>query len=101
MWRPDYEARFEQLLTRYHDTIMASFAGHTHMDEFRLTKSGSQTVGLILQTPAISPIFGQNPAFKIIRAGRDGALLDTKIEYLANLAGANREGTHPGMEDRV
>jgi hypothetical protein len=90
MWRPDYEARFEALTARYHDTIVASFAGHTHMDEFRLTKSNGQIVGLTLQTPAISPIFGQNPAFRIVTAGKDGALVDTKIEYLANLADAQQ-----------
>jgi sphingomyelin phosphodiesterase acid-like 3 len=36
MWKEAYAEPFLALLRRYADTIVASFAGHTHMDDFRL-----------------------------------------------------------------
>ena len=36
MWDEAYTEPFHALLRRYADTVVASFAGHTHMDDFRL-----------------------------------------------------------------
>ena len=60
MWREDDAAAFASLARQYAPTITMSFAGHTHMDEFRLIDGA----GPVLVTPAISPIFGQNPGFR-------------------------------------
>ncbi len=88
MWRPEYQAAFDALMHRYATTVLANFAGHTHMDEFRLIGPADAYDAFTLVTPAISPIFGQNPAFEIIEHNAAGRLLDRSTYYLANLATA-------------
>jgi len=66
MWYPDYQARFLKILSNYPGIISLALAGHTHMDEYRLLPS-SAALGI---TPAISPWFGNNPAFKLFAISR-------------------------------
>lgn len=80
MWEPIYTEEFRKLLTRYHKTVTVSLAGHEHMDDFRLISNS-----LVLMTPAISPIFNQNPAFRVLCFRPDGALSDATTYYLSNL----------------
>jgi hypothetical protein len=65
MWKPEYARRFLVLLDRFPNTLTASFAAHTHMDEFRLIGHGDHMRSFTLSTPGISPIFGQNPGFHV------------------------------------
>jgi hypothetical protein len=44
-----------------------TLAGHTHMDEYRILPSADA----LEITPAISPWFGNNPAFKVFTISRD------------------------------
>ncbi len=85
MWKPVYTRRFLDLMERYGDTIQASFAGHTHMDEFRLLGRGGANRGFVLNTPAISPIFGQNPGFDVYAVNADGSLSDRETWAVVNL----------------
>ncbi|HUI84266.1 MAG TPA: metallophosphoesterase [Candidatus Binatia bacterium] len=88
MWVPELSVRFENLLEKYRDTILASFAGHTHTDDFRVMgPSGS----FVLISPPISPIYNQNPAYRTVVFAQDGSLLDSAVYYLSNLpfAGGN------------
>jgi sphingomyelin phosphodiesterase acid-like 3 len=66
MWRQTYAEAFYALTRRYSDTIVASFAGHIHMDDFRLLGGDNGYYGFVLITPALSPIYGQNPAFRTV-----------------------------------
>jgi hypothetical protein len=61
------------------------------MDEFRLIGDGGQRNGFVLVTPAISPIFGQNPAFRTVTFTSSGNLLDQTTWYLANLPAAGTQ----------
>ncbi len=61
MWKPDYQASFLQILAKYAGMIRWMLAGHTHMDEYRIPSSSD----VLEITPAISPYFGNNPAFKV------------------------------------
>ncbi len=81
MWREDDAAGFASLARQYAATITMSFAGHTHMDEFRLIDGA----GSVLVTPAISPIFGQNPGFETWHYGPDGTILDRATSVLDSL----------------
>jgi sphingomyelin phosphodiesterase acid-like 3 len=80
MWEPVYTEEFQKLLTQYHDTVTVSLAGHDHMDDFRL-----MTNSLVLMTPALSPVFKQNPAFRVVSFRSNGALSDSTTYYLSNL----------------
>ena len=59
MWDPDIQARFLNILSAYSNTVTMIFTGHTHMDEYRLPACALEV------TPAISPVDGNNPAFKV------------------------------------
>ena len=91
MWADTYAQPVYALLRRYADTVAASFAGHTHMDDFRLVGDGSRYFGFVLIAPALSPIFGQNPAFRAVDFDAEGSILDQTTYALSNLPEA---GTH-------
>jgi len=61
MWQPQYQIQFLQILSKYPGLIAMGITGHTHMDEFRVLPTGDVLFGI----PGISPVFGNNPAFKI------------------------------------
>ncbi len=82
LWWADDLSRFWRILARYPGVVTATFAGHTHMDELRLPEGG----GFIHVTPAVSPLFGNNPGFKVFSYSRaDGQIADARTYYL-NLA---------------
>jgi sphingomyelin phosphodiesterase acid-like 3 len=85
MWQEKYQKRFLELAARHAEIIEAGFAGHTHMDEYLLTPSdGAEASGTIVVSPSISPIFGNNPAFKVMKMDTAGwKLLDYRsVAYL-------------------
>jgi hypothetical protein len=85
MWDQAYAANFLALMKRYANTVTASFAGHTHMDDFRLVGDAEGRYGFALITPAVSPIFGQNPAFRTLVYDAAGGILDQTTYDLTNL----------------
>jgi hypothetical protein len=88
MWDKAYAEPFYALLRRYADTVAASFAGHTHMDDFRLIGDADGRYSFALITPAVSPIFGQNPAFRTVVYDAAGGILDQTTYGLTNLVEA-------------
>ncbi len=88
LWKPAYAKPFAALMRRYAGTIAASFAGHLHMDDFRLIGAGGSPAGFVLITPAVSPIFGQNPAFRTVSFDGAGRLRDETTYDLTNLTNA-------------
>ena len=61
MWTPSYQASFLQTLSNHPGVITFAVAAHTHMDEFRVLSPNV----VLEQEPGISPVFGNDPAFKI------------------------------------
>jgi 3',5'-cyclic AMP phosphodiesterase CpdA len=61
MWTDAHQTTFRGILAKYPGVIAMSLAGHTHMDEFRIMSVGNALV----VTAGISPVFGNNPAYKI------------------------------------
>lgn len=88
MWNEPYARPFLALLRRYSDTVAANFVGHTHMDDFRLIADEKGDFSFALIMPALSPIFGQNPAFRTVIFNSSGNILDQTTYDLANLAAA-------------
>ena len=88
MWKAAYAEPFFALLRRYAGTVVASFAGHTHMDDFRLIGDAGGRYAFVLITPAVSPIFGQNPAFRTLSYDSAGGILDHTTYGLTNLPAA-------------
>jgi sphingomyelin phosphodiesterase acid-like 3 len=81
-----FASEFLALLVQHRDMLQASFSGHTHFDDYRLLIDTRGTViGADKVTPAISPIFGQNPGFQVFTYDRpSGAPTNFSTWYLAN-----------------
>ena len=84
--REPFASELRALLMEYRDVVQASFSGHTHFDDYRLLIDRSGAVaGLDKITPALSPIFGQNPGFQVFTYDRQsGATSDFTTWYLTN-----------------
>ncbi|MGB2635875.1 MAG: hypothetical protein WAM58_18240 [Candidatus Acidiferrum sp.] len=67
MWEQNYQESFLTILSKYPGLITLTLAAHTHMDEFRIL---SQDI-VLEEAPAISPVFGNDPAFKIFTITND------------------------------
>ncbi|MFZ0311708.1 MAG: metallophosphoesterase [Candidatus Korobacteraceae bacterium] len=85
MWQPKWTSQFQTLLAKYEGTVIVSLAGHTHTDDFRLLNSAGAKPDFVLISPAISPVYRQNPAFRVVTFSTDGSLNDATVYYLTNL----------------
>ena len=89
MWVPTWTERFDGLLETFQDTVAASFAGHTHTDDFRVINTAGVNKAFVLIDPAISPVYDQNPGFRTVTFASDGSLADQSTYYLTNLKRAS------------
>jgi sphingomyelin phosphodiesterase acid-like 3 len=87
-WQAGYLQSFVTLLDQYRDTIVFTLAGHSHMDDFRLARDiGTGRSSFLVVTPAISPIFGNNPGLHVLTYDRTTfSILDYATHQL-DLAG--------------
>jgi hypothetical protein len=67
MWNSAYQATFLEILAKYPGLIALTLAGHTHMDEYRIMSPGNS----LEITPGISPVFKNDPAFKVFTFSLD------------------------------
>jgi sphingomyelin phosphodiesterase acid-like 3 len=88
MWKPAYSSGFNALLERFDKSIAVSFAAHTHVDDFRLANRRRGYRSLVFMEPAVSPVYDQNPAFRVVSLESNGKLRDHATYYLKNLANA-------------
>jgi hypothetical protein len=79
-WKDEYTREYLSITARHRNTIIGSFAGHTHQDEFRLA-----TGDFIHITPSVTPIFGNNPAFEIVDVRRNGDVAGYTAWHLPNV----------------
>ena len=85
MWAPQWTKKFQTLLEKYKGTVIASFAAHNHRDDFRLLRLSANEQTFVLITPAVSPVYNQNPAFRSVTFASDGSISDSSIYYLTNI----------------
>lgn len=74
-WMPEYKHAFEVLLQRYPLVVSGIVSGHVHMDTLQLFSSQASVPEV--SVPSISPIYGNNPGFKIIYYNDDHFKFDT------------------------
>jgi sphingomyelin phosphodiesterase acid-like 3 len=80
-WNDEYAQKYLRIVAAHRRTIIGTFAGHTHMDEFRIVSGNFLHV-----TPSLTPVFGNNPAFEIVDAGREGDIAGYVAWHLPNIA---------------
>lgn len=90
MWVPSWTAKFEGLLQSYSQTIIANLAGHVHVDNF-LASDNAGTSGFVVVNPPISPIYRQNPAFRVLDFGTGFVARDYTTYYLADLTASAKQ----------
>jgi hypothetical protein len=66
-WVDAWRDRFLALASAYAPVLKAGYAGHTHMDDFRLLSGPSGPYLAIRVTPSVTPLFGNNPSFSVMR----------------------------------
>lgn len=66
MWLAGFNDSFLNIIRQYSGSIVANFAGHTHMDDFRVMENNGAPISFIHITPSISPVNGNNPAIQEI-----------------------------------
>ena len=64
-WQAKYSTEYSALMSTYSDVVQLAFAGHIHMDDFRVSSASPPSLPLRL-TPAVSPIFKNNPAVSVM-----------------------------------
>ena len=79
-WKSEYQQKYLKIVAAHRRTIIGSFAGHTHQDEFRF--AGGHFIHI---TPSITPIFGNDPAFEIVDVNRAGGIRDYTAHHLPNV----------------
>jgi len=86
----DYNNELVSLIKNYSDVIAACFAGHIHMDDFRLFKNSqniNDTASVFVHIiPSVSPVFGNNPAFEIFTYNEETFSLLDYDSYNLNIA---------------
>jgi hypothetical protein len=100
-WADKYARRFLALAGKYQEILNNGFAGHTHMDDFRTVLNENEQPFLFTRiSPAVSPIFGNNPAFTLVLYDKKtGDLLDYAVYALSNLVRAgSSEPAHWALE---
>ena len=78
-------SRFLDLVSRYRATIQVAFAGHVHMDDFRVIRVDGEPVLPCKIAPAVSPIFGNNPGYQVYQYDRGTGALRNYQTYLSDL----------------
>ncbi len=91
-WREADLAAFLKLAQRYSSTIHMVLAGHTHMDDFRVAQVDRRPVLLSKLAPAVSPVFGNNPAYQVYRYQPRTARITDYRTYRLPLPGSEPDG---------
>lgn len=91
-WLPQYLTRYVSLVAgKYHDIVAGQFYAHTHRDDFHLQildaaneeAEKASTKSFVIMTASISPVYSNNPAFKVFTLRTDNqALVDYDQYYL-------------------
>ena len=84
-WDAEFTNRYVELMEHYSSTVILSLVGHIHMDNIELVreKVTNHPISFVHFTPAISPIFGNNPSFELITYNPDSyTLIDYDTHYL-------------------
>jgi hypothetical protein len=65
-WLDAWRDRFLALTQAYAPILTAGYAGHTHMDDFRVLSGPAGPILAIRMTPSVTPLFGNNPTFSVM-----------------------------------
>jgi sphingomyelin phosphodiesterase acid-like 3 len=85
-WKSSYAQQFLADIQNFSSVIMGVFPGHLHADVFQIYRTNGEAIPFT-GTPSISPIFGNNPAFKIYSYSTKSLRLVDFVTYYYSLNG--------------
>lgn len=92
-WATEYIKKFDEVLSK--SQIEFIIAGHSHYDMFfPINGKESQSGQIAVVSPAVSPMHGNNPGFRIFQLSNKGQLIDYK-QYYADLLANPRPNIKP------
>jgi len=80
-WKPEYSKSFENELKNFAPVISAMLPAHIHMDTFQLLAVSQTSILPVNFTPAISPVFFNNPGFKVFYYNSESLKLNNFDTY--------------------
>ena len=86
-WREPYATAFANLMERHRAIVSTAFSGHIHRDSWRLF-AGSDGAPVMFDSivPAVSPVYGDAPAYQIFAYDTSsGSLLEKTTFAVTNL----------------
>ena len=83
-WVETYAATYTAIVRQYDDVVAAQLFGHLHADQFRVFP---QARAPILLNPAVSPIYGNAPSFRVMQFRNDTKELEDMCTYVLDLDG--------------
>lgn len=92
LWKLQYIQRFQTELSQFAPEIMGIFAGHLHMDWYQIITFNDAAEVPLLGVTSISPIFGNNPGFKVCSFSTDPVSLDDFVTYVYPINGSQTWG---------
>ncbi|MDP3559105.1 MAG: metallophosphoesterase [Legionellaceae bacterium] len=81
LWKTEYTSRFLARLEEYAADISVILPGHLHMDRLQVYSAANGHSIPIIGTPSISPIIGNNPAFKVFRYNTQSLQIENFSTY--------------------
>jgi sphingomyelin phosphodiesterase acid-like 3 len=84
-WQDRYQAEFGTLMDTYSNVVQLAFAGHIHMDDFRVTAADPSRLPLRI-TPSVSPIFRNNPGFSVMTYDLGTGAISNIATYFLSLS---------------
>ena len=72
---------FVALASKYRDVVKVAITGHTHMDEFRVVTDQGEPVTAVRISPAVTPLFGNNPSYTVFQYDRRGGAIKNYATY--------------------
>lgn len=83
LWTEEFLTRYLTLVDEYRNVLHVSFTGHTHMDDYRIDRIDNEPILLHKVAPAVSPIFGNNPAFQVFQVDDQTSVISNwQVHYL-------------------
>ena len=86
LWKDEFLDRYLKLVAKYESILQISFAGHTHMDDYRIDRVEGTAALLHKIVPSVSPVFHNNPGFQVYRFNQESGVVTGWQTCFLNLA---------------
>lgn len=89
LWQAPYTDRFEKELADFSPEIAGVFAGHLHSNWFQVLRFNNMNEIPVLGTQSVSPVYGNQPGFKIYSYSNTTHQLDDFTAYECDIPALN------------